>query len=57
MTMLIYKPTIEIDCDDDGLFFAVIIDAEDDSVVHITDSYRMPEFAEGAAEDWLYRRS
>lgn len=53
---MLYKLAIEIDRDDDGLFFAVVIDAEDDAVLFITDSYRTPESTEAAAQEWIDKK-
>lgn len=48
-----YRCTIEIELDDFAGFHAVILSAEDDSVLHVTDSFLSPEDAEFAARTWI----
>lgn len=50
-----YKPTIEIEQDEDG-YHAIVIDAADDRVAHITNTYANPADAERSARDWLTRK-
>lgn len=48
-----YRCAIEIEMDEDAGFHAVVIDAEDDSVLHVSNSYPCPEDAEHAARRWI----
>jgi hypothetical protein len=48
-----YQTVIEPEPDECGLWHAVVIEAEADTVIHITDSYASPADAIRAAEAWL----
>lgn len=47
-----YRCAIEIEQDECG-FHAVVIDAADDAVLHVTNSHLAPEDAEADARRWI----
>lgn len=40
---------------DEGGYHAVVIDLSDDAVLHVSNSFALPEQAENAARDWIDR--
>ena len=55
MTETYYRTAIETEQDECG-WHALVIDAEDDSCIYVTDSYPTLADALDAARDWLDRR-
>jgi hypothetical protein len=52
----VYQTIIEPEPDDCGRWHAIVIDAEADTVIHVTNSYASPQGAIRAARAWLDRR-
>ncbi len=48
-----YRTVIELEQDDFAGWHAVVSDAEDNAVLHVSNSYSAPEDAERAAQSWI----